>query len=55
MQLSLSFVQDLIQQSSTWSRLSDAEQRQALEVLARLIAKAAVPQPSVEQDHDRSE
>lgn len=55
MQLSLSFAQDLIQESGVWYRLSEAEQRATLELLARLIAKAAIAQPCEEQDHDRTE
>jgi hypothetical protein len=52
MQLSLSIVEDPIPEGSAWNQIGEQQQKAVIEVLARLIVQAALPQQSEVQAHD---
>jgi len=51
-QLELPFPEISTPRTTVWQALEEAERRAALEVLARLIARAARPEPSPEDPDD---
>jgi hypothetical protein len=51
-QLRLSFLDRLRPEASLWDTLNDEQRTLVIEILARLVAKAAVARPAEEPRHE---